>query len=288
MIELTDLKFNIIHNDQFFNRIISEFERVSEKINNIQDTRFNDNFSQVITTLKKVMKHIAQLKSMFASKRRGDKLLKVIAKKLTKLANDLDYSFSEEGSYRGINMEEKQQFSRLINLLHEITNQENEYSEICNDISKKIQKISILLKEDIITLKTLRDYCLRNENTNELFDALEYMLDIPTMQHTEVNTVSITPNTVPIATTVVASACTENPYNDDEKCIADLITNECLEDDVIVNKNRKTKQQFGECYNKRTYEKLNRIDPFTRKVFEPLQLNVRQILARRLLSYTTE
>ena len=289
MFELKDLKFRIIHKDDILNKIISKFEIVYRKINNIQDTRFNESFSKVITTLKKVHTHIVKLKALFINKKKDDKLLKLVTKKLTALANDLDGSLYKQDSYRGINIEEKQEFSRLLNLLQKITNQENEYSGICKKISKKLQKIYILLKEDITIVITLRDYCLKHDDTNELLDALQYMLQLPP-NTSNLNTTSNTIESKTISEKTVDSACTENEYDKDKKCIVDLITSECLEEDVIVNEERKTNPEFGECYNYKTYEKLNGKDPMTRQNFVPLRVkNIeeikRKLLAKELLAF---
>lgn len=84
----------------------------------------------------------------------------------------------------------------------------------------------------------------------------------------------------------IKSACGENEYDEDQNCIVDLITGDCLEDHVIVNKNRKTATPNAECYNQSTYKLFREVDPFTREPFDPQLIHVKTILARRLLSFS--
>ena len=81
--------------------------------------------------------------------------------------------------------------------------------------------------------------------------------------------------------------CTAN--DNDKTCEnqkVDMITGECLEDDVIINGNRTTLPDLAECYNKSTVDDLNPLlDPFSRERFIPYETNIKNIVAR-LLSYS--
>ena len=62
---------------------------------------------------------------------------------------------------------------------------------------------------------------------------------------------------------MIEELCKENDLDEDQKCVTDLITNECLTDNVVINTNRKP-NPYKYCYNNSTVAKL-REDPFTRE-----------------------
>ena len=64
--------------------------------------------------------------------------------------------------------------------------------------------------------------------------------------------------------------CKENAFDQEIKCVTDLITNECLTDEVFVNSNRKP-NPYRYCYNGNTVEYLDK-DPFTRE-----EMNLKRI-----------
>ncbi len=74
------------------------------------------------------------------------------------------------------------------------------------------------------------------------------------------------------ANTSACSANLEDQFDFEQACYLDMISGECLEENVVVNQIRKTdKGMHTECYNPSTAKKLE-IDPFTRESFQHLTI----------------